>query len=138
VLYTVQQYMNHVSCVATKEQIQECLGPLIRCQHLSHYWLHLSASSRSAASMPLGQLQPQVKQLLTLRIAVPSATPAELHNMVPDASSSWALGQRSTIPVSRVELEWELDISTLREAAKRSAAEQEEQCMASPSVTPPP
>ena len=137
VLYTVQQYMDNASDDKGTQQIQERLGPLIRCQHLSHYWLLLSAHSESAESMPLAKLQPQLKKLLMLRIAVPKATAVVLQSEVPGAPSSWALGQRSIVPVSKVVLRWELDVSTLRDAAQRCAVEQKRQYLTSPGVTPP-
>jgi hypothetical protein len=121
----------------TQEQIQKRLGPLIRCQHMSHYWLLLSTSSEDADTMPLALLQPQLKKLLMLRVAVPSATAVVLQSEVPGAPISWALGQRSHVPISRVVLRWELDVSILREAAQRCAAQQETQSLTSPGVTPP-
>ena len=66
-LYTVQQYMDSDSKAATNQQVWERLGPLIRCQHLSHYWLLLSVLSESADSMPLAKMQPQLKQLRQLK-----------------------------------------------------------------------
>lgn len=124
-LYTVQEYMNSASGGDdTEEQIQERLGPLVRCQHLSQYWLLMSAYSKDAESMPLAKLLQQLKALLMLRMSVPSATADVLHSEVSKAPPSWALDQRSIVPGSTVHLTWELDINQLRQAAKRSTAGQ--------------
>jgi hypothetical protein len=154
VLYTVQRYMDS-HCRArrnklsgdnydddgfegySREHIQKRLGPLLRCQHLSQYWLLLSAMSYGSYSMPLFQLERELKQLLTLRTLKPSATSAEMKVVVEYAPPSWFLGQRSISPVSTVQLTWELDVSTLRETAQRCAAEQEGRQLDSPGVTPP-
>lgn len=154
VLYTVQRYMDS-HCRArrnklsgdnydddgfegySREHIQKRLGPLLRCQHLSQYWLLLSAMSYGSYSMPLFQLERELKQLLTLRTLNPSATSAEMKGVVEYAPPSWFLGERSISSVSTVQLTWELDVSTLRETAQRSAAEQEQWTLSSPSTTAP-
>lgn len=137
VLYTVRRYMACASDAASKQRIRERLGPLIRCQHLSLYWLMLSAFSEDAGSMPLAQLQPQLKPLVMLRNANPRVTASELKELLKYPPSSWLLAPRSRHPVSAVQLTWELDVSKLREAAQRSAAQQEECRLTSPGITPP-
>jgi hypothetical protein len=131
--------MDNVSNAATKQHIQERLGPLIRCQHLSQFWLLLSVMSDDAGLMPLAQLRPQLKRLLTLRSATVTvaATVAEFKDELGDIPPSWFLGYRSITPVSAVELTWELEVSKLREAAQRSAAQQQRGTLTSPGMTPP-
>jgi hypothetical protein len=120
------------------EQIQERLGPLIRCQHLSHFWQLLSVVSEDADEMPLGQLQPQLKQMLMLRTLKASTTSTELKGVLKeDVPPSWLLGKRSITPVRTVQLTWELDVSTLREKAQRSAAKQKSVYLTSPDATAP-
>jgi hypothetical protein len=135
----VQQYLERTSDAASDQQIQERLGPLIRCQHLSQFWLLLSVVSDDAGQMPLAQLQPQLKRLLTLRSATVTvaATAAELKDELGEIPPSWLLGERSITPVRTVELTWDLEVSKVREAAQRSAAQQQRGILTSPGVTPP-
>jgi hypothetical protein len=129
--------MDNVSNAATKQHIQERLGPLIRCQYISQYWLLLSVLSDDAGSMPLAQLRPQLKQLLTVRSAKVGAADAEVHAEIEDAPPSWILCRRSTASVSTVQLTWELDIGALREVAQHCAAAQKKSVLTSPGVTAP-
>jgi hypothetical protein len=117
-------HMTEKEDTATKQRIQERLGPLIRCPHLSHYWLLLSTSSEGAGTMPLAQLRPQLQQLLLLRSAKARITAAVLKEELPDAPPSWRLGKRIITRVKEVHLTWELAVGELRDAARRAATEQ--------------
>jgi hypothetical protein len=122
---------------AAKQRVQERLGPLIRCQHLSHYWLLLAAISEDADSMPVAQLRPQLKQLLLMRSAKSSIPAAVLKSQLVDMPPSWLLGKRTIIPLKEVQLAWELNVGELRDTAMRCAAEREAQLLTCPGITPP-
>lgn len=148
VLYTVQRYLDKACLADTasgsdsdtiRQRIQERLGPLIRCQHLSHYWLTLSVLSDDADDMPLAQLKPQLKQLLLMRSVKPRAsfTADKLQEQLANAPPSWQQGKRASAPVSSVQLTWELDVGAVRQAAQCSAEQGERVSLNSPCVTPP-
>ena len=74
VLYTAQQYV--VRCTRfgfeQRAHAQRLLAPLIRCPHLSHYWLAGSADSDQALGRVLSELRPHLRRLLKLLDAQPS------------------------------------------------------------------
>jgi hypothetical protein len=120
-----------------KQRICERLGPLIRCQHLSRYWLLLAAFSDDADAMPVAQLRPQLKQLVLMRSATASLPAAVLKERLADVPPSWLLGKRTVTPIKEVQLTWELNVGELRDAARRCAAEQKPVDLVCPGVTPP-
>lgn len=136
-LFTVQDYLDRHENATAKQHIQERLGPLIRCQHLSHYWLLLAAFSEDSDKMPVAQLRPHLKQLVMMRSAKASITAAVLKSQLADAPPSWLLGKRIITPVNDVQLTWELSVGDLRDTAKRCAAERKVHYLASPDSTPP-
>jgi hypothetical protein len=72
----------------------ERLAPLVRCPHLSQFWLSASVLSGDADKLLLRGLQPQLKRLLLHKPACTSApdrTVAAITRNVPDVAVSWLL-----------------------------------------------
>ena len=108
--------------------VAEALAPVIRCQHLSLYWL--SACVLSKDEEMSGLLRPfkkQVQQLLLMRLADNHYVPTqdELQQHLEGAPVAWLLGRRASKGVGYLELVWPLRIDKLRRAAQQSAAEKD-------------
>lgn len=144
-MYTVQRCINRTRDAATKQQIQESLGPLICCQHLSFCWLRQSVSTGHSSSMPLAQLEPQLKQLISLCMGKYSITNTTLIGMIQSqldyqlvawpANAQPAHSLTVTVSASTVHLTWEIAVGTLRETAQRSRAEAAQASL--PAAVPP-
>jgi hypothetical protein len=127
VLYTARQYANKLKD-AEQQRAQQLLAPLIRCPHLSHSCgsgaFHAAVDGRTL----LSELRPQIGQLLLLRDVQKAyrVEHADLQEggLLAGAPGSWALGSRVSNPVGSVQVVWQLDVSELRDAARRSASEQ--------------
>jgi len=138
VLYTAQTYVNAVKDRLQWETAKQQLAPLIRCQHLSWFWLSAAALSADAPTLLLPQ-QAQLRQLLMLQHAdstfEPTAT--ELEELLPGAPSNWCLPERVCREVSSVQLVWSLDVEEIRAAAHNSGSQQKLVNIPSECVTPP-
>jgi hypothetical protein len=90
--------------------------------------------------MLLAELRPQIRRLLLLRDVYSeysiNAADIQEGGRLADAPPSWALGSRIIRPVASVQLVWKLEVSKLRDAARRSATEQLATHVASP-LSPP-
>jgi hypothetical protein len=140
VLYTLQQFLGKYSRQQQRQHARQVLAPLVRCQHLSQFWLiEAVASTQPSALSALAQLRPQVVKLLMLRSAQPGVEvqASHLEHLLGGAPSSWALGQRSSRPVLSVSVTWSPGISTVRELAERCVAEQKTQKLAAVVATAP-
>jgi hypothetical protein len=120
------------------------LASLIRCQHLSQYWLLASIVLPFDGAAVLGlastDLRKQLGKLLMLRCAKPGLVlqPSNLQEWLPGAPASWGLGARLSKPVSSVSFTWVLQVSKLKETALRCVAEQRAVRLTSlPDVSPP-
>lgn len=139
VLYTAQQYINQLA-EQQQAHARQRLAPLIRCPHLSRYWLAASVTS-AADTMLLAELRPHLRHLLILGEAKPGytvdGTDVREGGLLAGAPASWAMGRRVSKPVSSVQLLWRLDVSALRNSAHRCAAEQQTISMLCPDTSPP-
>jgi hypothetical protein len=140
VLYTACEY---ILCLEEEEvkHGQQLLAPLIRCPHLSRYWLSGAVHAADDDSALLSELRSQMKQLLMLRDVqgdyVVKAADLQEGQLLAGAPLSWALGRRVSKPVSRVGCVWRLDVSELRDAARSCAADRSIVVLRAPKVTPP-
>jgi hypothetical protein len=66
VLYTAQAYADKQDI---SEQQADTLARLVRCLHLSQFWLSAAALSGDAGKLLLRALQPQLQQQLLLKLA---------------------------------------------------------------------
>jgi hypothetical protein len=129
VLFTAQSYTDKLMRSSSQQHAVDKLAPLVRCPHLSQFWLSASVLSRDADKPLLCGLQPagapQLKRLLLLKQAHKvdaCLTAAVITQYVPCAPDSWLLPVRDIQPaVSSRELEWTLDVAAIRQAAKDSA-----------------
>lgn len=69
VLYTAQRYVDAVKDRQHWEAAKQQLATLIRCTHLSWFWLSAVALSVDAPTLLLSQQQAQLRQLLMLQLA---------------------------------------------------------------------
>jgi len=94
------------------------LPPLIRCQHLSSFWLSALALSKDPPKLLLSEhpQRAQVQQLLMLLQGDPAfdLTAAQLQSLLPGAPSSWALPRRVSRQVSSVQMVRMLDVEAIR------------------------
>jgi hypothetical protein len=104
VLFTAQSYMDTLTRAEQRRAAKQQLAPLIRCPHLSGFWLSALALSPDAPKLLLSWQQEQVQQLLMLLHAHPSFKPTaeQLEELLAGAPSSWALPARVYRPVSSV------------------------------------
>jgi hypothetical protein len=140
VLYTAQQYVYQLG----KEQqahAKQLLAPLIRCPHLSRYWVTASVNSAKADTMLLAELRPHLRHLLMLTEAKPGytvdGTDLREGGLLAGAPASWALCRRISKPVSSVQVAWQVDVSDLRNTGRRCAAEQQDVALVCPATSPP-
>ena len=92
--------------------------------------------------MLLADLRPHLRRLLMSLETLPSYTVdgADVQDggLLAGAPPSWALARRVSKPVSSVQLVWQLDVSELRDAARRCAAQQsDDQALCAPESSPP-
>jgi len=138
VLYTAQKYVDNITDPQQKQTAAQKLAPLIRCPHVSPFWLSASVSSDDAPMLLLNQLSKQVSKLMMVQNAQPGRPVKDPHRLVPaGAPASWALGKRASKRPSIVQLTWKLEVSKLRQAAQDSARQQREVVLDSPTVSPP-
>lgn len=69
VLFTAQAYMDQQPAGDAKQLAAAKLAPLLRCPHLSQFWLSVSVLADHAGEQLLGALQPQLKRLLLRKLA---------------------------------------------------------------------
>jgi len=120
-----------------KQTAAQKLAPLIRCPHVSPFWLSASVVSDDAPTLLLNQLSKQVGKLMAAQLAQPVQPLKDPHKLVPGAPASWALGKRASKPHSSVQVTWKLEVSKLRQAAQDSARQQKRVVLYYPTVSPP-
>jgi hypothetical protein len=135
VLYTVRRYVEQDWDSPALQQLR----PLVRCQHLSLYWLAALASSRNEDLEPFSDLLRELSTLLTIRITMPDfqVTAQELQRHFVNPPTSWALPRRALHPVSSVQLTWQLPVSELLAAVHCSIRDNAIRAVQSARSTPP-
>jgi hypothetical protein len=143
ILYTAREYTSKLNLrqPAHAQHALKVLAPLVRCPQLSRYWLSGAVHAADHGQTLLSELRPQMWQLLLLRDAQEEYAVQEEDlregQLLAGAPPSWALGYRVFKQVQKVQLVWQVDVSELRDAARRSAAEQSECQLWPPATTPP-
>jgi hypothetical protein len=143
VLYTAQTYADKRQAGSRRQRLAvQKLTPLVRCPHLSQFWVMASALSDDADKLLLSRLQPQLKRLLLAgqdsKLLSPSrmlrstgAGPGNINTRSPDVPASWMLPVRDIQLVSSTKVQWEVDVAAIRQAAKDSASRQEKTILGS-------
>lgn len=137
VLYTLQRYLS--TCSQEQQQhARQVLAPLVRCQHLSQFWV-VDAVASTKPTHPLAELRPQLMKLLMLRNAQPGAVvqTSDLQPLLAGAPASWTLGRQVGEPVASVSVTWGVSISTLQATTQLCVTDQKIKGMVSPAVTAP-
>jgi hypothetical protein len=122
VLYTAQAYADKAATNSKRKQAINKLAPLVRCPHLSQFWLSASVLSDDANRLLLHKLQPQLKRLLLLKPACSTHSDCSIADIL-GAPASWLLPVRDIQPPSSAFVEWELDVADVRKAAQDSQHE---------------
>jgi hypothetical protein len=125
VLYTVRRYLGRISNnLAQQQHASQVLASVIRCQHLSLFWLTSTVVS-TQPTLPLSVLRPQLGQLLLLRSAQAGVVVGQSHlqELLGGAPASWALKPRASRPVTSVSVTWDVHMDRLLEAAQHCIAE---------------
>lgn len=128
VLAAAREYLKAQKFKFTPSLVAGMLAPLIRCQHLSTFWLSACVCAKDEGLSALfSRYQQPLKPLLMMRLADGDCvlTQEELQDQFEGAPPSWLLGQRALKNVDSVQLVWPLRVAELRSAAQRSAAEQD-------------
>lgn len=136
VLYTAQAWINHSFRVTSlKKEIAE----LIRCPQLSNFWLSASVLAQNAGDQLLQPLNSRVTQLQLLRLTVPDypCYGYSIRQAIPDAPVSWSCGPRRHSEVCSVSCSWQVDVSTIRQAALASVQQRALQILPCDTTTPP-
>jgi hypothetical protein len=141
VLFTAQTYsdrLEETSFSFNQQPELDKLTRLVRCPHLSQFWLSASVLSDNADKLLLRGLQPQLKRLLLLKLnhitdTVLPVTAAEIEEYIPAAPASWLLPLRDIQPVISGKLDWEVDVAAIRQAAEKSASQKRTISQESPS-----
>jgi len=120
-----------------KQAAAERLAPLIRCPHVSPFWLSASVLSVDAPKLLLNLLSKQVGKLIMIQQAQPGQPLKEPRTLVPGAPFSWALDKRASKRPSSVQVTWELEVSKLRQASQGSARQKKTVFLESPTISPP-
>lgn len=127
VLYTAQQYVDNQPESCSKDAKSK-LAPLVRCPHLSHFWLSASVASSDAPKLLLSELRPQLRHLLlaqrpglTNDITSTAVMKSEKLGGLSTAPASWLLPARKTKEVSSVQLQWVVELSAIKAAAVEAA-----------------
>jgi hypothetical protein len=139
VLYTAQTFVDSQQDGGLKAAAQQQLPLLVRCPHLSHFWL--SAAARCEANeLLLAPMQEQLLQLLQFLQVVPdfAAAITDFKGAIPDAPSSWLLGTRQLQEGHPIlHFTWTVPVSKLRGLCEQ-AAESKKTCRElSPCTSPP-
>jgi hypothetical protein len=103
ILYTAQTYSNKLSSISRRLHAKDRLAPLVRCRHLSPFWVSASVLSDNAQNLLLWELKPQIKQLLLLNLGCSTAASLSAEDFsrgVPSAPASWLLPERNIQQIS--------------------------------------
>ena len=125
-LFTAQAYVDKLaSAECDTQQAVDRLAPLVRCPHLSQFWLSVSMLSDDTDKQLLRGLQPQLKRLMLLKPACSTELGRRVAD-IPGVPASWLLPLRDIQPGnnSRVSMAWGVDVATIRQAAQNSANQQ--------------
>lgn len=136
-LYTAQKYVSRLENDAQRQHAMQKLAPAIRAPYLSTYWLSASVLSQESHKLVLNTQRDAVSRLLLARQADREAQePLPLAKPLQNWPASWALGRRKEKKVECVQVTWQLDVGTLKEAAQRCMQQQGEGHLVS-QTTPP-
>jgi hypothetical protein len=132
VLYTAQAYhdansrlrMTSLQSFSWRQQ----LSKLIRCPHLSGFWLTAAALASDAyrRQMLLGDWQPQVKQLLLAQQVEPRRPLSAdiIEKEVPEAPPSWVLPPHAGKQGSgSVRVQWAVNVSEIKRILQETSSE---------------
>jgi hypothetical protein len=144
VLFTAQRYVDSLDGLAKAAAILR-LGPLIRCQHLSLSWLSAAATA-NAASTPdaqghfryvlANQTRP-VQDLLKMKVLDRSLDVfRDGVKKVKEWPDSWFLGPRMYTLQDSVQLAWQVNVSSIRDAAITTFQTKSSQRIRSPVTVP--
>jgi hypothetical protein len=111
------------------------LAPLVRCPHLSQFWLSASVLSDGYVNPLLDELQSQLRQLIMVKAGCSRGLSADDIKKAGDSvnfigakpwPASWLLPVRDIQPVSSMKLDWKLDVAAIRQAAQDSARQKKD------------
>lgn len=142
VLCTASIYAKEMKAAGHDRQLlQDSLAPLVRCRHLSKFWLQALLLSDNAEEQPISygqatdvtltltKLLRQLKHMLLLQQAAkgPRLTAAFVSAGVPDAPASWLLPARPGRRLnSTAHNEWAVDVADITAAAQKAARKQKQ------------
>lgn len=139
VLYTAQTFVDAITDSRLQAAAKSHLARLVRCPHLSMFWLSALALSPDAPRLLMSAQQDELKQLLMLHHGglASDCMQQEFNTHLPRVPLSWNLPARASSPVSSVQLVWKLDVAAVASAGRESALKQKCIMLRSPYYTPP-
>lgn len=127
VLFTAEQYCQQLESDVAQQASQQALAQLVRCPHLSLYWLTapMVASNNDTPAAWAGAAAAKAAGYASASPHHDSAVHCvDLKKFILDAPSSWHLQKRAVHPVDAVAITWALDVSSISSSARQCAAEQ--------------
>jgi hypothetical protein len=130
VLFTAQQFSDRLDCEDARTSARLALAQLIRCQHLSTYWLSAVHVAREPDRLLFCSLKQELGLLLGMRLAdrqyIP--TPTDIRSQLQGAPASWGLPERDLRSLNRVTLSAFFSISRIQARVQLCADRKTEQC----------
>lgn len=124
VLFTAQAYADQPRRLDAphRQAVAQQLAQLIRCPHLSPFWL-TAAARPTGQQLLLAALKEQLLELLAFLQVYPTyadkgfnaAASERFKQLVPNAPSSWLEGRRQLCDIESVEVSWEVPVDDLRQ-----------------------
>lgn len=131
-LYTAQAYLDADSqhCMYSQQSFlsrKQQLSVLIRCPHLSWFWLTAAALASDAdrSKMLLGDLQPTLKQLMLAQQVAPGSqmSASVIRTEVPGAPESWVLPPRAGKQAGgKVQVQWVVSVSEIKRVMQETSS----------------
>jgi hypothetical protein len=133
VLFTAEAYLNNMPTdtdeeCTTQEAAKGKLAPLIRCPHLSQFWVAAAVLSDDAYNFLLEKLEEPVKQLLIAMQAEPGGELSQkaIRGEIEGAPASWLLPRRMYRPLTNgVQLKWTVSVADIQKLADEVCAAKE-------------
>jgi hypothetical protein len=138
VLFTAQAYADKLGTANHWDReglALHTLAPLVRCPHLSQFWMSAAVLSDEARKLLLQKLQPQLKRLLFMKMTKTTEVGTSIAE-IPDVPASWLLPAHGIQPVSSISLDWRVDVAAIRQTAQISSSQRTTSSMISAASSP--
>lgn len=124
---------------AARDPYVRQLGRLVRCQHISQFWLTAAILSNDSTKLVLGSCRSLLKKLLIAHSAEPGRDVTSIiAKEIKGAPDSWVLPPRVRQPLAEgVQLQWGFSLAAVKDDGLKSMRTQQPVALQSPTCTPP-